>query len=275
MVREWPFLLLILDPQIIKEPTRILKNSYSCIDIIFTTQPNMVSESGVYYSLYQNCHHQIIFAKFNLKIYYPSLYEKTISHYSQANVDHIQQTINLFDWENAFLNTDFDVQVPIFPSIVLNILNNYIPHETKIYNDRDPPFMTPKIKELISQKNKLYSSTKKRNNSFLNKHLLYSLEKYLSKSIECKKYFFRISEKLNNPKTSKKCYWSFIKTLLNGKKVPCVSPIYDNNRYVTDFKEKCRLFNSYFSEQCILLKNTSTFHNKWSKHTNILDTIVF
>ena len=147
MVREWPFLLIILDSQIIKEPTRILKNSYSCIDIIFTTQPNMVSESGVYYSLHQNCHHQIIFAKFNLKIYYPSPYDKTISHYSHANVDHIQQTINLSDWENAFLNTDFDVQVPIFPSIVLNILNNYIPHENKICIDRDPPCMTPKIKE--------------------------------------------------------------------------------------------------------------------------------
>ena len=31
-------------------------------------------------------------------------YERTIFHYSQANVDHIQQAINLFDWENVFLN---------------------------------------------------------------------------------------------------------------------------------------------------------------------------
>ena len=57
--------------QIIKEPTHILENSSSCIDLTFTTQPNMVLESGVYHSLHQNCHHQIIFAKFNLKVYYP------------------------------------------------------------------------------------------------------------------------------------------------------------------------------------------------------------
>ena len=64
--------------------------------------------------------------------------------------------------------------------------------------------------------------------------------------------------------------------MLNGKKVPCIPPIYDNNRYVTDFKEKCQLFNSYFSEQCTLLKNISTLPNTCSKHTNnILDTIVF
>ena len=57
-----------------------------------------------------------------------------------------------------------------------------------------------------------------------------------------KTYFFRIYEKLNNPNTSTKCCWSLIKTLLNEKKVPCVPPIYDNNRYVTHFKEKCQLF---------------------------------
>ena len=107
----------------------------------------MILESGVHHSLHQNCHHQIIFAKFNLKVYYPPPYERTIFHYSQANVDHIQQAINLFDWENVFLNTDVNAQVFIFSNTVLNILNNYIPHETKICDNRDPPWMTTKIKE--------------------------------------------------------------------------------------------------------------------------------
>ena len=45
---------------------------------------------------------------------------------------------------------------------------------------------------------------------------------------------------------------------------------------MSDFKEKCQLFNSYFSEQCTLLKNISTLPNTCSKHTNnILDTIIF
>ena len=110
--------------QIIKESTHILENSSSCIDLIFTTQPNMVLESGVHHSLHQNCHHHIIFAKFNLKVYYPPPYEKTVFHYSQANIDHIQQAMNIFDWENAFLNTDVDAQVFIFSNTVSNILNN-------------------------------------------------------------------------------------------------------------------------------------------------------
>ena len=64
--------------QIIKEATHILESSSSCIDLIFTTQPNLVVESGVHPSLHPNCHHQIVFAKFNLQIYYPTLYPQEI-----------------------------------------------------------------------------------------------------------------------------------------------------------------------------------------------------
>ena len=55
-----------------KEPTHILDKSRSCIDLIFTSQPNIVIDSGVHASLHSNCHHQIIYAKFDLKIFYPA-----------------------------------------------------------------------------------------------------------------------------------------------------------------------------------------------------------
>ena len=76
--------------QLINEPTHLLQNSSSCIDLIFTSQPNFVVESGVYPSLHPNCHHQIIFAKFNLKICYPSPYLREVWHYKEANADLIK-----------------------------------------------------------------------------------------------------------------------------------------------------------------------------------------
>ena len=42
-------------------------------------------ESDVHALLHGNCHHQIIHAKFNLKIDYPSPYERKIWHYPKAN----------------------------------------------------------------------------------------------------------------------------------------------------------------------------------------------
>ena len=59
--------------QVIKEPAHILDTSSSCIDLIFTSQPNLIIESGVHSSLHSNCHHQMIFAKFNSEIVYPAI----------------------------------------------------------------------------------------------------------------------------------------------------------------------------------------------------------
>ena len=64
--------------QLINEPTHILLNSFLCIDLIFTSQSNMVIESGVHSSFHSSCHHQIVFAKFNLKICYPPLYSREV-----------------------------------------------------------------------------------------------------------------------------------------------------------------------------------------------------
>ena len=59
--------------QLISDPTHILQHSSSCIDLIFVNQPNLVIDSGIHPSLHQNCHHQIIFCKLNLKIEYHNL----------------------------------------------------------------------------------------------------------------------------------------------------------------------------------------------------------
>ena len=56
--------------QLISEPTHILRNSLSCIDLIFTDQPSLVVDSGVHPKLNGNCHYQISYCKLNLKIVY-------------------------------------------------------------------------------------------------------------------------------------------------------------------------------------------------------------
>ena len=53
--------------QLINEPTHHTRNSSSCIDLAFASPSNLVMESGVHSSLHENCHNQIIYAKFNLK----------------------------------------------------------------------------------------------------------------------------------------------------------------------------------------------------------------
>ena len=110
-------------------------------------------ESGVHSSLHPNCHHQIVFAKFNLKIFYQLPYEREIWHYNKANTDLIRRSVNEFSWENRFSNTDAKQKVYLFNETIKNILSNFIPHETIVCDDPDLPWINSKIKNLIAEKN--------------------------------------------------------------------------------------------------------------------------
>ena len=141
-----PFLLVAIGDfnavwikSIINEPKLILDSSSSCIHLIFTSQPNLVIESGVHPSLHQNCHHQIIYAKFNLQIFYPPPYCREIWHYQDANIDMIRRAISQFNWDKAFSNTNVNEKVYIFSHTILNILSNFISHEYIMCDDKDPP----------------------------------------------------------------------------------------------------------------------------------------
>ena len=73
--------------QLISEPTHILRNSLSCIDLIFTDQSSLVVDSGVHPTLHENCHHQITYCKLNLKIVYPPPYECLVWNFKRADVN--------------------------------------------------------------------------------------------------------------------------------------------------------------------------------------------
>ena len=55
------------------------------------------------------------------------------------------------------------------------------------------------------------------------------------------------------PSTIPKTYWSVLKSFHNNKKIPCIPPILHENSFVTNFKEKAELFNSFFAKQCSII----------------------
>ena len=62
------------------------------IGLIFTSQAKLVMELGVPFSLHENCHHQLVFTKFNLKVLYPPPYKREVWHFNKSNVDHIKKS---------------------------------------------------------------------------------------------------------------------------------------------------------------------------------------
>ena len=86
-----------------------------------------------------------------------------------------------------------------------------------------------------------------------------SLRNLLGVSIEASKerYYSRLSKILMEPSTSPKTYWSVLKSFHNNKKIPCILPTFHENSFVTNFREKAELFNSFFAKQCSIIDNGS------------------
>ena len=76
------------------------------------------------------------------------------------------------------------------------------------------------------------------------------------------KYYSKIVERLLDPSTSPKAYWSIWKTFLNNKKI--------------NFKQRAEIFNSHFSKQCSPFINNSKITSECSRKSNeALSSITF
>ena len=86
------------------------------------------------------------------------------------------------------------------------------------------------------------------------------------------KWSSRLADSLTSPKT----YWSILKTFLNNKKNPSIPPLFHENKFITDFKEKTELFNYFFVNQCSLLSKKSVLPRDLPQLTNkCIDSINF
>ena len=85
-----------------------------------------------------------------------------------------------------------------------------------------------------------------------------------------------MSAKITKFHKSSKAYWSLLKTFLNNEKIPLIPPLYHQGSFITNFKVKPGLFNSFFASQCSLMKNGSKLPSYLSyNNDNRLSTVNF
>ena len=118
----------------------------------------------------------------------------------------------------------------------------------------DPPWLNKKIRALIQEKNVVFKNYRNNSNNIDLKCCLEYLQACLDASIEVakEKYYHNTVNNLINIQKNYKVYCSLLKIFLNNKKTPIIHPLFCENRFITDFKEKAQLFNIFFSKQCSL-----------------------
>ena len=169
-------------------------------------------ESGIHSSLHSNCQHQIVFAKYNLSIFYPPPYKRTVWYCERATNELIRRDIDQFDWLRALSNVNVDEKVYFFTKTLLNIIQNFIPPGTIICDDREP-WINKEIKKLMVEKNVVFKPYCCSNKSMFLLEKYKALQYQLNISIEesKEKYCTKLSSRLADPLTSPKTYWSILK----------------------------------------------------------------
>ena len=90
--------------QITDKSTHVIKNSMSCINLIFCTNQSVISNHGVDVSIFGKRHHNIIYGKINIRAPLPPTYVCKVCDYEKANIENIKKVISNFDCNKAFEN---------------------------------------------------------------------------------------------------------------------------------------------------------------------------
>ena len=139
--------------------------------------------------------------------------------------------INEFDWIRTLSDISVDKKVCYFTKASLDIIHNFIPR--KIF-----PYISNKIKKLISEKNSAYKSYRRFNSDVILLEKFKVLQSQLNMSVEKskQKYYSKLPSKLANSATNSKTHWSILKTFLNNKIIPCIPHLFYENKFITNFK---------------------------------------
>ena len=76
----------------------------SCIDLLFCNNQNTISNYAADVSIFDKCHHNIIFGKVSIRGPLPPVYICEVWNYSEASVKNIKYEISNINWSKAFEN---------------------------------------------------------------------------------------------------------------------------------------------------------------------------
>ena len=83
--------------QLINQATHITKDSLSCSDLIFTSNPNLVNSSGVEMSLFEKGYHNIVYGKIDFKIPIQPTYMREVRDFKNGSTESIQRSVSSID----------------------------------------------------------------------------------------------------------------------------------------------------------------------------------
>ena len=226
-------------------PTHVQNNTSSTIDLVFVSNPSLVSECSTIPPLSNSDHLGILLdLKKKLK---PSdkCQGRLIWRYSHADWDKACDLIESFDWD-SILTDDIDASLKQWHKQFMDIMAQSIPNRF-LPPRRNLPWLTKPIIQSMRKRNILFKNAKLSGNFAKYKRARNRTASLLK--LAKKKYFCSL-----NPKDSKK-FWKAVKSLNKSKQ--SIPTLYHDDVVACDDADKanllCSFFSSCFNQSCALI----------------------
>lgn len=199
--------------QIIKDATRVTKESRTLIDIIATNRPETISTSAVIPSSISD--HDLIACK--RKLNHQKFASKTIKCRNYKSYDHnaMNEEFQQVNWYPVLTAPDVNIAVDIFNTIVKDIFDKHAPIIEKRIKGRPCPWMDDELKSIMNRRDQLLRKVRKTNSDddWKNYKSLRNRCNNLTKKAKGAYHRNVINENRLNPKN----FWNSIKEIFPTK----------------------------------------------------------
>ena len=236
--------------QLINTPTRISDNVHNLRDLIFTSNVNIVHESGTF-SSFLNLDHFPVYAKFsfqtirNIDVRFKELWD-----YRNLDAERLTNALMTTDW-NAILDNDMNQATQLFTSAILDAARQSIPIKRIRIRQDDKPWLTSELKREIRKRNRLFRLAKQRQKDHdwhrwrVQRNEVTNLnrktrDEYLKNKVK------NLLEHKQNPHK----YHAILKNMMGHTRNYNIPPVYSRDgTLMTNDDDKATILNEHFAAQ--------------------------
>ena len=245
----------ILDlSQVINEPTRVTNNTENLRDLIFTSNKNIVLNSGVL-SSFGKLDHFPIFIELELVPPIHNITESFISIWDYHNMDSTLLTNILINtnW-TSIMNTDINTATSNFIATLNNAATAAIPKKRIKQKRKDKAWITAELKRNIRKRDRLFKLAKEAQSDQNWARWRYQRNAVTTMNRRLKdEYIQGQVQKLLMHKHNPYKYHQTLKTITGRRRDDIIPPLLGpNGEVVTDDLDKATLLIDYFAAQSTL-----------------------
>ena len=147
--------------QLINKPTRVTENGESLIDVVMTTNENLIASNDVLMSTISD--HNLVYISVKLKKPRIKPCYVTIRSYTNYSADNFLRDLPYTLFHIISLFDDFNDQVDVFNELFLEVLSLHAPVKRVKIRSKPNPFITPEIRQLMRTRDQWRKIARKTN----------------------------------------------------------------------------------------------------------------